>query len=303
MAAGPRCCVGAALQCTGVGDIALHPRGSRCERGPSHLEQPWQEQQLLEVPSPVPQCRGCLAAGRCWDGSPGGEPSGPRCPQGMQQSLCGAFRKGLSDKDTGQCHTPGFRVVQSLFPRGGRAASKHREGPGSSTAPLSAPPSCPAAAPAACASSSSSQPRPAPGAATAPGSPGPLRAKAHPACPGCPARRVEEFVTRLQLQSRPGPGRVSLHVVEGVFLAHSPEAEGRGKQAATGAASSAPTAGVRGAGSRVQPLLPPLPLQLPEQSGGVSQYTGLQTQPGLHRQLLFAQGWNCGTSQCFYVNK
>lgn len=38
---------------------------------------------------------------------------------GMQHSLCGTLRKGLSDKEIGQCHTPGFRVAQSpLQPRG-----------------------------------------------------------------------------------------------------------------------------------------------------------------------------------------
>lgn len=63
-----------------------------CERGPSHLEKPWEEQQLLELPTSVPQCRGCLAAGMCWDGS-------PWYPQGMQHSRCGTLRKGFSGKE------------------------------------------------------------------------------------------------------------------------------------------------------------------------------------------------------------
>lgn len=133
-------------------------------------------------PSPtvqgVPGCRGVLGREQ------------PVGPQGMMQhSRCGAFRKGLSDKETGQCHTPGFRVVHSPlqpgckappFPRGGRAASEHGEEPGSSTAPLSAPPSCPVATPAACASSQprrGSRDRDSP---EQPSPPGNLRAKTAP---------------------------------------------------------------------------------------------------------------------------
>lgn len=71
-----------------------------CEQGPSHLEQAWEEQQLLEVPILVPQCKGCLAAGTCWDGSTGVDPSSPWCPQGLQHSLCGTFRMGLNGKET-----------------------------------------------------------------------------------------------------------------------------------------------------------------------------------------------------------
>lgn len=185
------------------------PSGSSCERGPSHLEQPWQEQQqLLEVPTPVPQCRGCLAAGRAGMGAQEGTQGALRGCSTAFVALSG--RGSVTRRRGGATHQ--VSVWFTAPSRGEAELPLSTEGPGSSPAPLSAPPSCPAAAPAACASSSS-QPRPAPGAGTAPGSP---RAKAHPACPGCPARRVEEFVTRLQLQSRPGPGRgcrVSLHVV------------------------------------------------------------------------------------------
>lgn len=193
------------------------PSCSRCERGPSHLEQP---QQLLEVPSPVPQCRGCLAARMCWDGSPGGDPGSPRCPQGMQHSLCGTFRNGLSDKETGQCHPPGVHVVHSsLQPRGkapsrgeaelslsterGPAAAPH---PYQHLRPARRPLQLHALLPA----------PPGSGGRDLPRQPRPPESQSTPGMSRLPGTRVEEFVTRLQLQSRPGPGRVcrvSLHVV------------------------------------------------------------------------------------------
>lgn len=165
----------------------------------------------------------------------------------------------------------------------------------------------------------------------------------HPACRCLPRRcRLEEFVTRPQLARSSGadpcpePGRVcghtacsvrlschhhsctpwgsSVHVgVGGYFLVHLDRGQKEGGK--TGAASSAVTGEGKRTWEPFQPLggcaalpWPPAPPQPGVQPLGDKQGGSLRT--GLckgslpcARQLLFAQRWNCGTCQCFYVNK
>jgi len=55
-----------------------------------------------------------------------------------------------------------------------------------------------------------------------------------------------------------------------------------------------------------EPFSASAPLVPSPAAPGVKQglsYSGLHTQPRPPGQLLFVQGWNCGTSQCSYVNK
>lgn len=178
-ALGPGRCVGAALQCTGVGASLCTPLcsgvgarplspgatlGKAAAAGGAH-------------PSPtaqgVPGCRDML----------GWEPRrGTQAAHGALRGCSTAFvallgRGSVARRQRTVPHTrfqcgsqPPPAPWQSPFLRRGRAASEHGEGPGSSTAPLSAPPSCPVATPAACASS---QPRRGSGGTDSPKQPSP----------------------------------------------------------------------------------------------------------------------------------
>lgn len=100
-ALGPGRCVGAALQCTGVGGITLHPimlRGG--SEAPLTWSNPGKGSSCWRCPPQPHSTGGAWLQGYAGMGAQEGNPSSPWCPQGMQHSLCGTFRKGLSGKET-----------------------------------------------------------------------------------------------------------------------------------------------------------------------------------------------------------